>query len=177
MVFFTKKVVLFAALFDCMMPGAFAQGSAASAYSRRWAAYLGFGSSLVDFDGRGTPIATLSALIGVGGKHLAVEAEFGTGLGDVSGPLGVDIGLDYYASGFAVAKAPFGQSSEAFVRAGYAHAGLSGSLGGISASGNDGGAAIGAGLSFANKTIRLDYTYIDSGSGANVFGVHFGREF
>jgi hypothetical protein len=128
--------------------------------------YVDFGTQLVkvqQFDG-----TAVNAIVRGGTeftKNLAAELELGIGLGNSGGS---QVEFDGYGAGFLVAKAPVAENSEVFARAGYSYYDVKGDSG-------DSAAAFGVGARW--NFVRLDYTYVDTDTGAHVVGLSFGARF
>jgi hypothetical protein len=133
--------------------------------------YVDFGSSLIKIQDLEGAAAALTVRGGVEfTPNLAAEAELGVGLTEQDG-----LNVDYYGAGFLVVKAPVADNAEVFARVGYATTEVTYDGGFFIASGSTDGAAVGVGARWS--FVRLDYTYIDTPTGGNVFGISFGTQF
>ncbi len=151
-------------------------------------AYINVGVDAVEFDAY-----NISGKIGYNvNEYFGVEGQASFGVIDDEVD-GVDIGVDSSFGAFGVVRFPAAENFDLFARAGYHFTQIGGNDGGVGASIDTDGFALGAGGQYfftANDGIRVEYTYLDlnvsgdiadefddaSGS-ADVFSVSYVRKF
>jgi opacity protein-like surface antigen len=157
---------------------------AATAQAQDSNAYINVGIDAVEFDSY-----NISAKIGYNfTQNFAVEGQGAFGVIDDEIE-DVDVGIDNSFAAFAKASLPLEGGSELFVRGGYHFTQIGGESGGVGASVDTDGFALGGGgqYMFTDRDgVRLEYTYYDlnvdedltdeSGS-ANVYSLSYVRKF
>lgn len=141
-------------------------------------AYVGVGVDAVEFDSY-----NLSGKLGYNfNQFFGVETQGGFGVIDDE-IAGVDVGVDYYLSGFVTGRIPASEQFEIIGRVGYYFAEVEGSAGNLTVSDDVDGLAAGIGGQFNfgpeyKSGIRAEYTYLDGdGSGGDLYTVSYIRKF
>lgn len=116
-------------------------------------------------------------------ENFGVEGQLNIGLNDESVDFGgvvADVEMDYGVGAFGVYRFATADNFNILARAGYVHAELDASAGGIEVSEDDGAFAFGlAGEWFLDDRngVRFDYTYADYDEDTSFYGVSYVRRF